>query len=174
LPEIFTSVALSTLINATGHTISIPATRVHRRGYSASSWLPSSVTPESTRRCTWLLRKSAPVTYAPGDSVTVPPPAAAAASIARWIAFVVLVVPSPEAPKAFALNSRADIGVRRAPTSRVHRGRPSEPMACRSAAAPERDEAQAGSAHAIHATKSQRLCLTGRLRRASARRCRRR
>ena len=46
-----------------------------------------------------------PVKYRPGGKKTVPPPAAAQASMAAWKAGVFRVVPSLTAPKACTLNT---------------------------------------------------------------------
>src|SRR5262249_224408 len=111
-------------IKAAGQFISMPATRVQIEGESASSWLPSKVTPRSRRRCTSLFRKSAPVTYMPGLKVTIPPPSFAQASIACLIALVEFFCPSPTHALAFTEKMRELFGSRLAPTSLIQEGRP--------------------------------------------------
>ena len=75
-------------------------------GYSLSSLysLRSSVAfiTELCSRCSSvpLCRRSVPVTYTPAGAVTVPPPVLKHSSIADCIAAVLLVTPSPFAPKS--------------------------------------------------------------------------
>jgi hypothetical protein len=55
-------------------------------GKAALPLAEKTVAPASISIRTWLRSSTVPEVYSPGGNTTVPPPAAAQASIARWIA----------------------------------------------------------------------------------------
>ena len=87
------------LINEACVLRSIPSQRPSMAGKSSKRWLATSAAPGARSRCTLLRRNRAPHRNRPGGTCTVPPPAAAQASIAFWIALVAIALPSPTAPK---------------------------------------------------------------------------